>query len=100
MSSTPLKMSRPARVTMNDGTHETGREIDLAEQQHEDLGHAEHHEHGALLEQVDDVAGGQELRVEPLEHDHDDDQGQDDRQDAAVTALEPQPDAAGVLRQG
>ncbi len=30
-------------------------EVDLAEQQGEDLGHRQHHEHRALLEQVDQV---------------------------------------------
>ena len=38
------------------------REVDLAEQQHEHLGHAEHDEGAGLLEQVDQVAGREEHR--------------------------------------
>ena len=107
MSRTPLKMSSPARVTMNEGSrsrvinvpwtapieragqqgdddgrpprpvgrrrlhelHGDGRpdgadvadgQVDLAEQQGEDLGHGQHHEHRTLLEEVHDVAGGEE----------------------------------------
>ena len=39
------------------------RKIDLAEQQHEHLAHADQHEHRALHEQVDEVAGGEEFGV-------------------------------------
>ena len=39
------------------------RQVDLAEQQYEHLGHAEHDERGALDQQVDEVAGRQEQRV-------------------------------------
>jgi len=38
-------------------------EVDLPEQQHEHLGHAEQHEGRALDQQVRQVAGGEELRV-------------------------------------
>ena len=39
---------------------EPDREVDLAEQEHEDLGHAEQDERRALLEQVGEVAGREE----------------------------------------
>ena len=40
-----------------DAGDEADRQIDLAEQQDEDLAHAEQHEHRALHQQVDEVAG-------------------------------------------
>ena len=67
-------------------THvEAGRQVDLAKQQNEDLGHAEDDEIAALVDQVDQVAGGEELAVLALEDDDQRDQADDDRQDAAVT---------------
>ena len=69
--------------------HEPDREVDLAEQQDEDLAHREQAEHRGLDEQVDEVAGGQELRVEGLEEDRDQDQPRDDRQDPALAGLDP-----------
>ena len=60
---------------------EPDREVDLAEEQDEDLAHREQAEDGGLDEQVDEVAGGQEFRVEGLEEDRDQDQPRDDGQD-------------------
>ena len=68
---------------------EPDREVDLAEQQDEDLAHREQAEDRGLDEQVDEVAGGQELRVERLEEDRDQDQPRDDRQDPALAGLDP-----------
>ena len=76
-------------ITAADAGDEPDRQVDLAEQQHEDLGHRQQHEHGSLDEQVDEVAGGQELRVEGLEDDRDEHQADDDRQDAALAGLDP-----------
>ncbi len=47
-------MTPPTDADVADG------QVDLAEQQREDLGHGQHHEHRALLEEVDDVAGREE----------------------------------------
>jgi hypothetical protein len=72
---------------------EAGRQVDLAEQQDEDLGHAERDDERGLGHQVDQVARGQEQRALDLEEDHDDDQADDDRQRAALPAADPlQPD--------
>src|SRR5581483_4724865 len=63
--------------------------------QGEALGHREHHEHGALLEEVDQVHRGQEERVEDREDDRDHDHRSDHGEDAALPsgdAAEPQPE--------
>ena len=54
-----------------DGCDEAGGEIDLTQDQHEHLGHGQQAEHGRLHEQIHEVAGGQEVRVESLEQDRD-----------------------------
>ena len=44
-----------------DAADEADRQVDLAEQQREDLAHGQQHEDRALDQQVDEVAGGQEV---------------------------------------
>ena len=60
--------------------HEPGRQVDLAEEEHPHLGHGQQHEHRALHQQVDEVAGAQELRVERLEDDRDQEQAEEHRE--------------------
>ena len=47
-----------------DAAGDTGGEVDLAEQQDEDQRHAEHDERGGLVQQVGEVALGEEERAE------------------------------------
>ena len=68
---------------------ESDREVDLAEEQDEDLPHRQQAEDRSLDEQVDEVAGGQELVVEGLEQDRDQDHPRDDGQDSALAGLDP-----------
>ena len=49
------------------------REVDLAEQQHEDDAEREHRRAGALGDQVVEVDGGEEVRRREAEEDDDDD---------------------------
>jgi hypothetical protein len=64
-----------ARIAAHHGAadpgHEAKGQVDLAEQKREYLSHPDQHEHRALDEQVDDVAGGQELGVLALEDEAD-----------------------------
>ena len=83
-----------------DGRVEPDRQVDLAEQQHEDLRHAEQDERHALGHQVDQVARGKEQRVLDLEEHHDRDQAEDDRQRAALPVPDPPPPDARVLADG
>ena len=93
-----------AREVGHDHAAEAGdepdREVDLPEQQDEDLAHREQAEDRSLDEQVDEVAGGQELRVEGLEEDGDQDQSRDDRQDPALAGLDPGERGSEVLADG
>ena len=102
---------RPPRPVGRDGLHElhgddrphgadvADRQVDLAEQQREGLGHGQHHEHRALLEEVHDVAGGEEdvMRADDLEDDDDDDQPQDDGEHPALSAPDAEQLAVDVL---
>ena len=63
---------------------EADRQVDLPQQQHEDDPHADGREGGRLDDEVDEVAGGEEVRVLRLEDDRDDDQPDDDRQRAEL----------------
>jgi hypothetical protein len=60
-----------------DPCHEARREVDLTQEENEDLRHREQHEDRSLHEEVHDVAGAQELRVQRLEDDRDQDQSHD-----------------------
>ena len=75
------------------------REVDLAEEQGEDLSHRQHHVHGALLEEVDQVLRRQELSVRDLEADGDHHDGQDHGQDTAVATADPEPRGPEVLAE-
>src|SRR3954452_1739122 len=75
------------------------RQVDLAQQQHEDDPHADGREGGRLDDEVDEVASGEEVRVLRLEDDPDDDQADDDRQRAQLAGLDADPPAAGVVPQ-
>ena len=81
------------------GGGEAGGEVDLAEQQHEDLGHAEGDDERRLGHQVDQVARRQEQRVLDLEDDHDDDQADDDRQRAALARAHAPADDPQVVAE-
>src|SRR5207302_1046186 len=69
-----------------DAGDEPGGEVDLAQQQDEDLGHGQQHVDRALDEEVDQVASGQEFRVQGLEQDGDDEKSANDREGAGVSA--------------
>jgi hypothetical protein len=76
------------------------REVDLPQEQDEDDAHADDRVGGHLHDEVDEVAGGEELVVLRLEDDRDDDQADEDRQRAEVAALDALPPAAGgVLKR-
>ena len=79
---------------------EPDREVDLPEQQDEDLAHREQAEDGGLQEQVDEVAGGQEFRVEGLEENRDQEQPRDDRQDPGLAGLDPGDRGSEVVPDG
>ena len=81
------------------GRGEAGGEVDLAEQQHEDLGHAERDDERRLCHQVDQVARRQEQRVLHLEDDHDDDQAHDDGQRAALARADTPADDPQVVAE-
>ena len=71
------------------------REVDLAQQQDPDLGHGQQHVHRALDEEVDQVAGREEVRVQRLEQDGDEQEAADDGQGAGIPrphAQDPRPD--------
>src|ERR1019366_4767369 len=82
--------------------HVTDGEIDLAEQQDKDLGHGQDHVDGALLEEVHQVARAQKgvLGGGDLEDGGDGHQADNDGDDPAVAAPDPQPPAPQVLTQG
>ncbi len=71
------------------GRREPGGQVDLPEQQHEHLGHAQGDDERGLGHQVDQVARGEEQRAPDLEEQHDRDQAEDDRQRAALPAANP-----------
>ena len=83
-----------------DAGDEPNREIDLAENQHPDLGHAEEDEDRTLDEQVGDVAGREEDRVLDLEDHHQDDEPGDDGEDAALAVSDALGPGCGVLAEG
>ena len=82
-------------------TDEADGQVDLAEDEGEGFRHGEHHDHGALLEQVDQVDGRQVhvVGADGLEHDHDDDHRQNDRQDAAVARADARHVSADVFAE-
>ncbi len=72
-----------------DPGHEADREVDLTQNQREGLAQAQRHEKGGLHQQVDDVAGREELGLLDLEDDDDEDQPEDDRERPALAAADP-----------
>ncbi len=94
----PLGGDRLHELHRHDATdtgREARREIDLTQEQDEDLGHRQHHEHSTLLKEVDQVARREEevVRADGGEDDGDEDQPQDHRKDA--TLARPQPGKPG-----
>ena len=81
--------------------YEADGEVDLSQEQGEDLGHRQDHEHRTLLEEVDDVPGRQEdvMRAHHLEHDGGDDQAEEDREHPALAALDAEHLGAQILPQ-
>ena len=94
---------RPGRLDQldhHDGaqTHDQADgEVDLAEQKGKDLGHRQQDVDAALLEDVDQVLGCQEVGLGDLEGDADDDEPQDHGQDPALAAPHPLPPDVQVL---
>ena len=72
-----------------DAGHESDREVDLTQNQGEGLAQAQRHEECRLHQQVDDVAGREEVGLLDLEDDDDCDQAEDDRQGPALAAADP-----------
>ena len=79
--------------------NEARREVDLAQQEDEDLGHGQQHVHGALDEEVHQVAGREEVRVQRLEEDGDDQEAADDGQDPGVAGAHPRHPRPHVLAE-
>ena len=90
---------QPARNDRADHGGVADRQVDLAQQQHEDFGHAQHDDPRGLGHQVDQVSRGQEERAAHLEVDDDGDQPDDDRKRAALPATDPPPPDSGVLTE-
>ena len=78
------------------------RQVDLTQDERKPFGHREHHEHGALLEQVDQVPWRQvEVAwADRLKHQRDDHQADDDREHAAVPAANSRTPCPDVFPQG
>ena len=96
----PVRAARLHKLGDHDAAKhhdQANRQVDLRQEQREDLGHRQHHVHGALLEEVDQVLRRQELRVRDLEADGDHHDGHDHGQDTAVAAADPEPPGPGVL---
>ncbi len=72
-----------------DAGHEADREVDLTQNQGEGLAQAQEHEEGGLDQEVDDVAGREELGLLDLEDDDDEDEAEQNRQRPALTATDP-----------
>ena len=71
-----------------DAAGEAGGEVDLAEQQHEDQAHRDEDDGGALLEQVREVAFGEEVGPQDAEDDAGDDEADDGRKGPDVAAAD------------
>ena len=101
-SPTTVGSSLPSGEQQQRGEHaadagdEADRQVDLAQQQHEDDAHGDDRVRRRLDDQVDEVAGGQEAVVLRLEDDRDEDQADDDRQRAELAGLDVGPPAARV----
>ena len=65
------------------------REVDLAQQQHQDDTDGDRADGGALQREVDEVARGEEGVVQALEHDPDDDEPDHHRDGAEVPTSQP-----------
>ncbi len=106
MAPNKTQKSKPARTASGDGgaagADEADREVDLAQNQGERFGHGEHHDHGALLEQVHEVARRQihVVRADDLEHQDDGGHRDDDRKDPALAGPDAGHVAPDVLAQG
>jgi hypothetical protein len=64
------------------------RQVDLGQDEYEHHRRPEHDVRGRLLEQVDQVAGGEELRLLDLEEDDDDHQPDEDREGPALAVAD------------
>ena len=91
----PVRRDEHDEDRHRDAARDAGRQIDLAEQQHEHERHAQHDERRRLIEQVGEVAVREEERAQDREQDAEHDQSADRGQRthvAAAHALEPSPD--------
>src|SRR5581483_5383825 len=79
------------------------RQVDLAEEQHEDDTEREHRRADGLVDEVDHVGGGEEVRRREAEDDHDGDLADDDRERAEIAGAEvelcPRPHACEAARE-
>lgn len=82
-----------------DAAGDTGRQVDLAQEQHEHECHAEHDERGRLVEQVGEVALGEEERAEHREQDAEHDEAADGGQCAHVAAADPLPPGLDLVAE-
>uniref|UniRef100_J1RUT9 Dehydrogenase n=1 Tax=Streptomyces auratus AGR0001 TaxID=1160718 RepID=J1RUT9_9ACTN len=79
-----------------DTRHRADRQVDLAEQQHEDDADGHDAEAGGVDTDVREAVRGQEAAVLELEDDRDDDQADDDRQRAQLTTAHPALEVAEI----
>ena len=79
--------------------HVADRQVDLAEQQHEDDAHGDRGVGRRLHDQVHEVRGREEAVVLRLEDDRDDDQPEDDRERAELARLDVGPPALRDVAQ-
>ena len=82
-----------------DARGDTGRQVDLAEQDDEDERHAEHDERRRLRHEVGEVALGEEERAEDREQDAEDDEAGDRGQGAHVAAAHALVPGAHLVEQ-
>ena len=80
-----------ATIKRADAREVADREVDLAEQEHEDHAEGEHRRSGGLADQVGEVDGGEEVRRREAEDDDDDDLAEDDREGAEVPRPQVEP---------
>ena len=91
-----VRLDEERRDGRADAGDEAERQIDLAQQKHEDLAHADQHEHCPLHQQIDEISGGEKARVLHLKDDGDQRHAEHDRQHAALSGENPRPERAKI----
>lgn len=82
-----------------DAAGDAGGQVDLAQQQDEHEGHAQHDEARGLVHEVREVAGGEEVGAQDREEDAEDDESADRRQSAHLAAADALPPGVDLLAQ-